>query len=407
MTKKDKSDDEHEMKDLKSEPSVSPPEEKAFKIGTGNTSNSESPLGGVPEVRHAKFVSPLSKAQELPYQVIMLNDQESSVDFNDPPPSDDEEDDEKDKKKKKKGFWAIFSYKVRIILILILLLLIGGVVIEILAKTNRKAFYSSLKESLLNEELLEQLSTKRPSQLGQTVSTSLKKKKKMGVTQWIEQLKTRNNLSGKLNARADSYTQRDAKRLSKQILKNADQTRKGYLSRQDLKAYVKDKHVEKSYATFGSSTDGKAVYVPNPMMTGAKIENHQRSDEVWIGVDVLMNFLTPVEKLYILESKMDKWVRAQPEKWKADVSLNFVSIQGTNHITVRYGASIISSWQNVKRWRAIKNELFFKMKEWITDLGIESYPAKQMVQLINGPPNVNGLSDVRDIHGDFAFQLPQ
>ncbi|EGG18306.1 putative transmembrane protein [Cavenderia fasciculata] len=387
------------------------------------------------------------------------------------------------------------------------------VLVKVLAaKTNRKAFYSTLKESLLNEELLDQMSTRKANRLNHSVSTSLKKRKRLEVTQWLEMIKKRSNLSGKLQERADNYTPEEAKKVAKAILRNADRLKKGYVNREDLKCYVKDSHVDKTYATFGSlyddmitrddlvswvlrvvrarknlenrlrdhddigrvinevinfifwflmflfvmslygvdinvflvplsttilalsfafgttlrnvfesliliffvrpfevgdkivvaneayfvdrigilftsfkSTDGKAVYMPNPILTSSRLENHQRSEEVWVGVDVLMNFTTPIEKLYQLEAKMDKWVKAQKEKWKPDTSLTFVSIQGTNHITVRYGASIIASWQDVKRWRPLKNELFFKMKEWIEDLGIETLPPTQRIQLVEPP----------------------
>ncbi|GAM17962.1 hypothetical protein SAMD00019534_011370 [Acytostelium subglobosum LB1] len=550
-----------------------------------------------------RYQSPLAKAQELPVQVVILNDQESSVDnMGDPPPSDDDDEDDtnKEKKKRKKFKNLICSYNARVIMILAVLLIITGIsvvcyifwkdtigilnrpllwwalyldvfimtylvaswivggifslfqttlylqqhiyyyihalvfplsviiwgtvllfvtkpmlvppawtyddfekyfttlkafifvalfycgriaFVKILAaKTNRKAFYSLLKTSLLNEELLEQLSTRKGSLLSQSVSASLKKKKKLGVSQWMEILKNRNNLSGKLHSRASDFSPKDAKKLAKQILKNAARG-KDYLVKDDLRAYVKEKHLEKTYNTFGSlledritrddivawvlrvvrsrktlenrlrdhddsllvpisttilalsfafgqtlrnifesliliffvrpfevgdkiaineevlfverigilftsfkSTDGKAVYVPNSnMLTARKIENHQRSEDCWIGIDLLINFTTPVEKLYILEAKIDKWIKAQPEKWRNDLSLTFVSIQGTTHITVRFGASIISSWQDAKRWRPIKNEFYFKMKEWVTDLGFETYPAKQTVQLLNYP----------------------
>ncbi|EFA80116.1 putative transmembrane protein [Heterostelium album PN500] len=548
-----------------------------------NNNNNNNSLSVPQQQQQTKFISPLSRVQEL--QVVILNEHESSLDPGDPPPSDDEDESIRDKKKKKKLKNLLSSYKARtyivvgivlgciyiglsgvelgsrwiffvvpnytvstaarvllcqwyyiptertgmggsfifhcganasasIAIIFVALFYCGRVaLVKILAaKTNRKAFYSSLKASLLNEELLEQMSTRKAKTLGQSVSASLKRKKQISVAQWIETLKTRNNLSGKLQARASEFTQKESKKIAKQIIKNAGRG-KDYLVKDDLNAYVKPKHLDKAFNTFGSlndekisrddivnwvmrvvrsrktleyrlrdhedigqvindiinfifwilmflfvlslygvdisaflvplsttilalsfafgttlrnifesliliffvrpfevgdkiaineevlfvdrigilftsfkSLDGKAVYVPNQnLLTARKIENHQRSEEVWIGVDLLINFMTPVEKLYILEAKIDKWMKAQPEKWKNDLSLNFVEIRGTNHILVRYGASIISTWQDVKRWRPVKNELFFKMKEWLADLGFDSLPARQLVQMVNGP----------------------
>ncbi|KAF2077874.1 hypothetical protein CYY_000836 [Polysphondylium violaceum] len=382
------------------------------------------------------------------------------------------------------------------------------------ARTNRKAFYTSLKRSLLNEELLDQLSTKNSKNLTQTVSTSIKKKKRMGITLWIESLKKRNQLSGKLSSIAENYTQKDAKIVAKRILANADRARKGYLVKDDLKYYVKAKHLDKAFDTIGSlhdniikrddlinwilrvvrsrktleyrlrdhedigrvineivnfifwilmflfvmtlygyeasvflvplsttilglsfafgttlrnvfeslvliffvrpfeagdkvvlgnleplivdkigilftsfiSWDGKAVYMPNPVITAARIENHQRSEEVSVSIDVTVNFNTPIEKLYGLEAKFDKWVKAQPEKWRPDVWMSFASVLGTNQITLKYGGSIIASWQDSKRWRPCKNEFYIKMKDWISEANLETYPARQQIELLHPIP---------------------
>ncbi|EGC38017.1 hypothetical protein DICPUDRAFT_46057 [Dictyostelium purpureum] len=578
-------------------------------------------------------LNPLSKAQELPYQVITLNDIDHSKDMDYDPDksSEEEEEEEKKKKKKKKSFFKrLFSVKILIILLLVLLLLISAVgvifrifwphieivqvqvlrwalyidiavvgyllvywivraffsifsstmylqqhvfyyvngfvrplscllwavivffatepvlelpaytkdsmekyytalkavmyvslfycgrvvLVKILAaRTNRKAFYTSLKQSLLNEELLEQLSTRKPSALSQSVSASLKKKKKMGVSQWIESLKTRNQLSGKLNSRAEQFTQVEARKIAKQILRNADRDKKGYLVKDDLNGYVKEKHLEKAFNTIGSihgdmikkddltnwvlrvvrsrktleyrlrdhedigrvineivnfifwvlmflfvmtlygvevsvflvplsttilalsfafgttlrnvfesliliffvrpyevgdkvvinqlealfvdrigivftsfkTMDGKAVYLPNSVLVLARIENFQRSEDVAVGLDVTVNFNTPVEKLYMIEAKLDKWVKAQPEKWRPDIYMSFSNIIGTNQIVVRYGGSLIATWQDGRRIRILKNDFLFKMKEWLSDANFETCPAKQQIEFLNSP----------------------
>ncbi|KYQ89467.1 putative transmembrane protein [Tieghemostelium lacteum] len=580
-----------------------------------------------------KYVSPLSRAQELPYSNQLLDD--SGVSMPPEDSSDDDDDDEGQPKKKKTHFFkTLFSYKVIVIIILVILILLSGVgvvfkifwehitivdvillrwalyldvciagylvvswiihglislfettlylqqhvyyyingltrplsslfwaiivyfttdpilqlpsytdddmdkyfislravmyvslfycarvaLVKILAaRTNRKAFYTSLKKSLLDEELLEQLSTKKSSShLSQSVSSSLKKKKKMGITQWIDSIKLRSQLSLKLNANRDNYSEKEAKKVAKLILCNADRNKKGYLDIDDLKLYVKDKHAQKAFDTFATlnsdritkyditkwvlrvvkhrktlelrlrdhedigrvineiinfffwiliflfvltlygvevsvflvplsttilglsfafgttlrnvfesliliffvrpfevgdkvvvgtldglivdrigilftsfkSLDGKAVYLPNSSLVISRIENHQRSEEVWVGIDLVIDFTTPVEKLYAIESKMEKWVRAQPEKWRPDISLTFVGFDGTNYITIRYGASVIASWQDGKRWRPIKNELFFKMKEWLHEGHLETHPPTQRYQML--PPITTG-----------------
>jgi small-conductance mechanosensitive channel len=65
--------------------------------------------------------------------------------------------------------------------------------------------------------------------------------------------------------------------------------------------------------THFKSTDGKTVYIPNSQLTIARIENHQRTEEVSIGYDLDISFRTELAKLAVMEKRLNEFIQADSE----------------------------------------------------------------------------------------------